>query len=92
MKPLFINETSMRYIPRSPFFMRSTVGLIKPMPRQISTIKVSIRKPVSASEPDSSISLLMTEDRIIPTKNKFMTSLLSPLLNSGPTSFILAHK
>ena len=92
MKPLFINATSIRYIPISPSLMRRTVGLIHAMPKQISSISASIKNPVRVSETVSSISLFITEDKIMPTRKKFITSLLNPLLNSGPTSFSLAHK
>ena len=92
IKPLFINATSIRYIPLSPSLILSTPGLIHAIAKQISIISASIKNPVSASAPVSSISLLITEDKIMPTRKKFITSLLNPLLNSGPTSFSLAHK
>ena len=86
-KPLFINATSMRYMPLSPSFIRSSPGLSQPMPMLMSVETVISRIPRAISLPDISSSLFMTEDRIMPARNTFITSLLSPLLNSGPTSF-----
>ena len=78
-------------MPLSPFFIRMAAGVMYPTARQISCITVSIPMPKSMSPLVMLRSLFMTDESIMPARNTFMTILLRPLLNSGPTSFVFAH-
>ena len=51
-----------------------------------------ISMPKPSSFPLRVSSLFMTESSIVAARNTFITSLLSPLLNSAPTIFSLAQR